>query len=441
MAANLDHWEERYRPVLGLLAVARGDGLTGDQIAHISHQKRSQTDTILRRCGQYLAGPDDKGRLRIYHQSFRDFLAQDADFQVYPDEANASIADWYWMSCFDQVTGRHNWGTCDEYGLRHLPAHLAGSDQGQTLSALLLNFSWLQAKLEAADIAAVIVDYNLLPDDRDLRLVRDTLRLSAHLLARNKTQLAGQLLGRLSGQADPRVGTLLAEAEGYRMAPWLRPLTTSLEAPGGPLERTLAGHTEAVRTVAVTLDGRRAISGSHDHSLKVWDLQTGAAERTLIGHTSVVNAVAVAPDGRRAISASWDRTLRVWDMQTGVEEHTLAGHTDWVSAVAVTLDGRRAISGSHDHSLKVWDLQTGAAERTLTGHTDQINAVAVTPDGRRAISTSRDNTLKVWDLQSGQLIASFTGENDMWVCVVAPDGVIIVAGEQSGRTHFLRLEE
>ena len=45
-----------------------------EQVALIGGQRRSQTDTVLRRCEQYLAGPDPQGRVRIYHQSFRELL-------------------------------------------------------------------------------------------------------------------------------------------------------------------------------------------------------------------------------------------------------------------------------------------------------------------------------------------------------------------------------
>jgi len=65
--------------------------------------------------------------------------------------------------------------------------------------------------------------------------------------------------------------------------------------------------------------------------------------------------------------------------------------------------------------------------------------VAVTPDGRQAVSASQDRTLKVWDIGSGKLVATFSGEGALYACAVAPDGTI-VAGEISGRVHFLRLE-
>ena len=92
--------------------------------------------------------------------------------------------------------------------------------------------------------------------------------------------------------------------------------------------------------------------------------------QTLEGHTDLVNSVALTPDGRRALSGSKDKTLRLWDLDTGACLKTLEGHTDWVHSVALTPDGRRALSGSGDKTLRLWDLDTGACLKTLEGHTD-----------------------------------------------------------------------
>ncbi|MEH2336813.1 hypothetical protein [Nostoc sp.] len=82
----------------------------------------------------------------------------------------------------------------------------------------------------------------------------------------------------------------------------------------------------------------------------------------------------------------------------------------------------------------------GRLLRTLKGHSYSVNAVAVTPNGQQVISASWDTTLKVWNLATGEVIATFTGDSSIYCCAVAPDGMTIVAGDGSGRVHFLRLQ-
>ena len=203
----------------------------------------------------------------------------------------------------------------------------------------------------------------------------------------------------------------------------------------GPLSgglKTLDGHTDDISCAAVTPDGRTAISGSWNGTLKVWDIAniaTGRELHTLTGHTAYVPAIAVTPDGRTAISGSRDKTLKVWDIATGGALRTLTGHADAVLAVALTPDGRYAISGSHDKTLKVWDIATGRELRTLTGHTDWVRAVAVTPDGRTAVSGSDDNTLKVWDIATGRRLRTLTGHTGaVYAVAVTPDGRTAISG-------------
>jgi hypothetical protein len=191
---------------------------------------------------------------------------------------------------------------------------------------------------------------------------------------------------------------------------------------------TLSGHTDAVMAVAVVRDGRYAVSGSRDGTLKVWDLEQGEAIQTLEGHSGAVMAVALTPDGQRAVSGSGDKTLMVWDLERGETLHTLTGHTKAVRAVAVTPDGRHAVSGSTDASLRLWDLERGESVRILGGHTDAVLAVAVSADGRLAVSGSGDKTLKVWDLERGEALCTLEGHAAAVEAVAALPGGGVVSG-------------
>ena len=77
---------------------------------------------------------------------------------------------------------------------------------------------------------------------------------------------------------------------------------------------TSQGHTSYVWSVAFSPDGRYALSGSNDKTLKLWDVSSGQAVRTFQGHTSAVYSVAFSPDGRYALSGSSDQTFKLWDM-------------------------------------------------------------------------------------------------------------------------------
>ncbi|MEG3972674.1 WD40 repeat domain-containing protein [Microcoleus sp. T2B6] len=280
----------------------------------------------------------------------------------------------------------------------------------------LTNFDFLMVKIHHPEfgVQALIDDFNLVDDSESLNhpeynpekakalnLIQRVLWMSADIWEQDKTQLAGQLLGRLLHFNIPTIQAMSEIAKDWKATPWLRPLTPCLSPPRRGWLRTLLGHSRSVNAVAVTADNKRVISGSLDKTLKVWDLTIGKEIFALKGHSSSVNAVAVTADGKRAISGSLDKTLKVWDLTTGEELLTLKGHSSSVNAVAVTADGKRAISGSHDN-IKVWDLTTGKEEFTLQGQSILVNAVAVTADGKRVISGSLDNTVKVWDLTTGK---------------------------------------
>lgn len=305
------------------------------------------------------------------------------------------------------------------YTTSHLAWHLAEAGRMEELRRLLLDFRWLEAKLKAGDVAALVADYDLACGEDDaVRDTRSGLRLAAHVLTRDMRQLASQLWGRLLGHPRAEVRALLDQAARLTPASWLRPTVRCLTGPGGPLVQTLEGHEGAVNAVVLNANGDLALSGSSDQTLRLWDLATGRVVRCLEGHGGAVFALALADNGRTALSGSYDQTLKVWDLSTGHAVLTLEGHAGEVSAVAMTGDGRLAVSGSADRTLKVWDLACGRLVWTLEGHADRIAAVAVTADGRLAVSASWDGTLRVWDLVTGREAQAFHGHTEMVTAVV-----------------------
>jgi WD40 repeat protein len=113
-----------------------------------------------------------------------------------------------------------------------------------------------------------------------------------------------------------------------------------------------------VRAVAITADGRRIVSGAWqgDGSVRLWDAATGRQLQVLRGSGQGVHGVAISADGKLALSGDADGTVRLWDLDTADELVRYEGHTAAVTAVAFSPDGKQILSAAGDASLRLWPM-------------------------------------------------------------------------------------
>jgi serine/threonine-protein kinase len=191
----------------------------------------------------------------------------------------------------------------------------------------------------------------------------------------------------------------------------------------------LTGHTDTVRGVAVSHDGRTALSGGDDRVPRLWDLSTGREAHRLTGHRGRVTGVALSADGRLAVSGDRDQSLRLWEAKTGRELRSFAVPKGAVLAVALSPDDRAVLSAHFDTTLRLWDRETGRELRRFTGHKQMVACVAVAPDGARLASGSHDGTVRVWDPVSGSELWCCQGHTGAVLGVAfSPDGKRLVSG-------------
>ena len=200
------------------------------------------------------------------------------------------------------------------------------------------------------------------------------------------------------------------------------------------------------------------MSGSWDHSVRVWDVETGINTQTL-NHNKAVYALAAAPgsSGAPVAFGGAERALRVWDPRARGGEvlavTPLASHTDWIVAVAwhptsgvcvcareggslpSCLEGgagmrqqrqccRRSprprpplarpplqppppphpdtraahhlATASHDKTAKLWDLRAPIPLHTLAGHTDKVLCAGWVGAGAALATGGADSQLRTW---------------------------------------------
>ena len=195
----------------------------------------------------------------------------------------------------------------------------------------------------------------------------------------------------------------------------------------------LRGHGGPVRAVAVSADGKSAISASFDSSAIRWSLTRNAAEQVLRFHDGAVNAAAFLSDGRSA-TAGEDGRIAIWKAGEPAPVAVLQGHTAPIVALAVSPDGATLASAAWDGSVRLWPL-AGGAPRVLEGHQQNVNGVAFAPGGGAVISAGYDATVRIWPLTDAPPVIT-TLPTPLKSVAVASDGEI-VAGGADGKVYFL----
>ena len=205
------------------------------------------------------------------------------------------------------------------------------------------------------------------------------------------------------------------------------------------LQKSIPGPSNSIECVAITTDGRWAISGSGDH-LGRWDLELGQYSEPFRGQIGTVLCVAIDPDGTQVFSGSSDGNIRVWDLHQGTPLAELRGHSDRVYSLALAPDGSRLLSGSADNTVRVWDWRTQKQLVKMEGHTGTIHALAISADGRRAVSGSNDRTVLVWDLEFGEPIAILENHRGLvWGVGIGKDGQNVVSGSDDVKLRIWNL--
>jgi WD40 repeat protein len=169
-------------------------------------------------------------------------------------------------------------------------------------------------------------------------------------------------------------------------------------------------HSALMFTPSETLFGER-----YGNKLPRIRVQNGCQKKwnlflwTMDGHSSCISSVAFSPDGTHIVSGSYDHTLRLWDAVSGAHLNTLNGHSNGITSIAFSPDGTLIVSGSADRTLRLWDAASSAHLNTFEGHSSRITSVAFSPDGTHIVSGSHDKTLRLWDAVSGAYLGGYSG--------------------------------
>ncbi|WP_238178367.1 WD40 repeat domain-containing serine/threonine-protein kinase [Calothrix sp. 336/3] len=206
------------------------------------------------------------------------------------------------------------------------------------------------------------------------------------------------------------------------------------------LINTLRGHSQAVKSLEFSPDGKYLASASDDKTIKLWDIHTNQEIYTFLGHSHCVKSVAFSPDSKILASGSWDKTIKLWNLETGKLITTLNGHKLAVTAITFSPSGNLLASASLDRTVSLWKIPESQnllqeyRDRpilSLIGHNWAVLSVAFSPNQKILATGSEDNTIKLWNLNDGEIIATLTGHSwSVFSLAFSDDGKILISGSQ-----------
>jgi WD40 repeat protein len=260
--------------------------------------------------------------------------------------------------------------------------------------------------------------------------------------------------------------------EGHVLIPRVtlaRSLQTQLRRPGGR------------HSVAISHDGARVITASHDHDAQMWDVATGEPIGEPLRHDDLVLYVAFHPtDHTRAVTAGWDGTIRLWP-----SGRIVADHLGPVYQIALDTAGTRVATAGWDFAVRLFELPsgrplgaqkrdeppvpsgmsfspdsaslavayrsgdvqvfdpaTGDIRATLRGHTDAALLAVFSPDSAKLATSGFDHSVRIWSLPDGRPLATLDGHTDVVrTAVFSPDGAILASASRDTTIRLWNLGE
>ena len=164
--------------------------------------------------------------------------------------------------------------------------------------------------------------------------------------------------------------------------------------------RHFKGHSASVQVARFGLNPTEIMSASDDASVRIWDMPTYKHKVVFNGHRDHVRcAIEGTSSASTWISGSFDHSIRLWDARTG--KMTMKMDQGAPVESIVLLPGGGLLAAAGHNGIKIWDLLGGGRMvQHLETHRKAVTCLAVDSTNSRLISGSADQHIKFYDLQT-----------------------------------------
>jgi WD40 repeat protein len=194
----------------------------------------------------------------------------------------------------------------------------------------------------------------------------------------------------------------------------------------------LNAHSDAIKRVAFSSDGKSLISASDDETARVWEAPTGRPIAELRGHEGVVHSAAFAPDEKIVVTGGQDGTIRTWSTSPDpVRVELPPPNVQRLRDIAFDQSGQRIVTASEDGTARIWGLPRARVLQVLSDgrqNGDWVESARFSRDGRFVVTGDADGTANVWRASSGALLATLGDPGPAVLdAAFSPDGQLVAA--------------
>ncbi len=192
---------------------------------------------------------------------------------------------------------------------------------------------------------------------------------------------------------------------------------------GTPLN-TLKGHTDLVFKLRFSPKGDRLFSGSHDGSVRIWDINGELVK--VIETNGEVLGMGIAPDGTTLAAIPIDGPVKLWDLATYQKISTLGGTGGFDTSDAVFSPDGKYLATDLATGLALWRISDG---KSLWDELKNSLAVAFSPNGKfLAYADVAKNAIVLSSPDGAQIIRTLEGMRGIvWELFFSPDSAMLAA--------------